>query len=315
MTGLGPTASPALRALSASGPGAGAHAAAVVCFPPAGAGASFYRFLPEAIAGSAGDEPTMGRTGTTAVPSVFAVQYPGRESRTGEPAATGRAALVDEAVDAILRVLAPGSPVVLLGHSLGAQLAYECGLRLREHGRTPDALVLSARAADTVPHTAPDPRSATDDELLDWLLTLGGTPRVVREHPELAALVADALRADLLVSADPGPVDPAPLTIPVLVLAGDADPAVPIGATEGWAQRSTAAVTTLRLAGDHDAIRTDRSWLPALGRLLAPAGLADAGRGDTGRADTGCDVGRDGTRRDDTPASPPRTSAVTGARR
>lgn len=259
----------------------------LLCFPPAGAGPSYFRFLPDALAAQAAAGGRLSAQSQALAqapapaPAVIAVQYPGREARSGEAHATQRSALVDEIVDAVLTSVPPeAAQPVLLGHSLGAQLAYECALRLEDAGRPAYALVLSARASSATPHGTPDPASASDETLLEWLMSLGGTPGIVLEHPELAALVAATLRADLLLSAQRPPADGAKLSSPLLVLCGEADPAVPVGSVTGWAAHSSGEVSTVLLDGDHDAIRTDLRWLAALQSMLDTA----AARSSTGGA-------------------------------
>ena len=217
----------------------GAHP--LICFPPAGSGASYFRFLAD------------GR-------AVTAVQYPGRESRHRDPFATSRAQLIAEITEAL--ATDPRLPqATFLGHSLGATCAFETTLALQEHGLRPARLVLSARN-HTPPGTAPpapDGDTATDTELRDWLLGLGGTRPEVLDHPGLSALIYTVARADLRLGAQGGAAGL--VDIPLLTVCGDADPAATTAGMAGWAGRTTAAFTPATLTGDHDALRTDAGTL------------------------------------------------------
>ncbi len=78
------------------------------CVPCAGHGASLYcawpRYLPPDV-------------------EVWALQPPGRENRLDEPAFTEIAPLVDDAANAMSPLL--DRPYALVGHSMGALIAFE----------------------------------------------------------------------------------------------------------------------------------------------------------------------------------------------
>ena len=266
-------------------------AEAIVCFPPTAASASYYRFLAQALA----DRGCATR--------VFAVQYPGRETRFGEAPFTDRAEAVHEAVEAMRAegllpavpqrrrrwpwgrkrsaapsregmepaASEPGPRLTLLGHSLGAQLAFDaavlaCGDPAPESPEATPAisrLVLSARLPDGSGEGHPDPVAATDAELLTWLAGLGGTPSEVLQDPELASMIADRVRGDLLLSR--GPSLPGALKIPLLLLCGDQDPVADLAGMTGWGQRSSGPVQEQLLTGDHEATRSAvGEWISTL---------------------------------------------------
>lgn len=227
----------------------------LIVFPPAGAGAGYFRFL------------DTGR-------AVTAVQYPGRENRFREPFATSRPTLVRE-IAAALAPLPELAESTFLGHSLGATLAFETVLELAEQGRRPAQLVLSARNSTPpgVSPAAPDGDTASDTELRDWLLELGGTPPEVLAHPGLSGLILRVARADLRLAAQGGPAGS--IDVPLLTLCGDRDPAADTAGMAGWAERTTAGFRQLTLSGDHDALRGNGQLLPqVLGETLSTGGHA-----------------------------------------
>lgn len=86
----------------------------LICLPHAGAGASAYTawaqfFMPAMV-------------------ELVVVQYPGRENRIREPVATSVEELVSGIADACVPLI-DGVPYALIGHSMGALLAYECHRR------------------------------------------------------------------------------------------------------------------------------------------------------------------------------------------
>ncbi|MFD0329339.1 thioesterase II family protein [Streptacidiphilus monticola] len=105
------------------------------CFPYAGGGASTY----------AGWQRRLGSR-----VQVLPVQLPGRESRSGEPRFTDLGALVRDLDRELADEL--DFPHILLGHSMGALIAYALARHRAELGeRLPEALVLSAYRAPTCP--------------------------------------------------------------------------------------------------------------------------------------------------------------------
>ncbi|MFF3062426.1 thioesterase II family protein [Streptomyces sp. NPDC057909] len=100
----------------------------VVVFPQAGAGCLRLRATAAALA-----------PGT----HLLGVQLPGREDRLAEPAAHSLAEVVDR-VSGELHEPARRRPLVLLGVSLGALIAYEVARRLESTGTPARSLVVAA---------------------------------------------------------------------------------------------------------------------------------------------------------------------------
>ncbi|MFG2043718.1 thioesterase II family protein [Dactylosporangium sp. NPDC048998] len=207
----------------------------VYCLPHAGGSASV--FLPWS---KADDQPDL----------VFVpVELPGRGTRLFDnPLST-----MDRVTDELLTVLAtrpPGRPFVLLGHSMGAQIAYETARRLTAAGSAPLCLAVSGcRPPGSPRHHIHD---LPADELISWLERLGGTPAEVLAHRELMERLLPVMRADLGLLADyTDTVEATPLGCPLLALGGTEDRMAEPAWIAGW-QRLTTARFALRIfAGDH----------------------------------------------------------------
>lgn len=224
-------ATPWLPAQRRAGPKAG-PAPVLICFPPAGAGAGFFRDWPEAL-------PDV---------RIVPVQLPGREERFGEPAEEDAFAIAREVSAAILRE--GWERPLLLGYSYGALLAFETALQLERSGHEIAGVVTLARAA---PQTEPQASVADlpDGPFLDYVRRLGGLPPEFEEMPELAELLLPVMRADF--RANDGYAQPAStrLNCPIATIAGTIDPATEGGRDAAWAERSETDHRLVRIEGGH----------------------------------------------------------------
>ncbi|GIG40588.1 thioesterase II family protein [Cellulomonas phragmiteti] len=238
-------------------PGAGVR---LVCLPHAGGSAGAYRpwapLLPAGV-------------------DLVCVQPPGREDRFTEPPVDDMATLVDRVADALLPLL--DRPYVLFGHSMGSAVAVELARRLRALGADePARLVASGRRApaDAVPGSV---HRSSDDAIVAELVRLGGTSPEVLAEPGLREAVLRNVRADYRLVETYRPFPGAPLTCPVTVFLGDADPEVDAAGAEGWARTTTGRLDVQVFPGDHfylDHVRRD--VVHALLRRLDPVLVADA---------------------------------------
>ncbi|MFI6768845.1 thioesterase II family protein [Streptomyces sp. NPDC050355] len=232
--------SPWLRRLAPGAAGAGR----VVCFPHAGGGAGAYRPLARVLAAAGGG----------ARPEVLAVRYPGRHDRVAER----RIEDLAELAAGVYQALAPlaGRPLTLLGHSMGALVAYEVARLLEHAGQVPDRLVVSSACAPS------RVRGGTvhlrdDAGLIEEIRRTQGTDPRLLEHPELLAMGLPVVRGDYKAVETyrhrPGP----PLRTPVTALVGDADPLVTVEDAAAW-RAHTAGEFRLRIfrGGDHFVLRT-----------------------------------------------------------
>jgi pyochelin biosynthetic protein PchC len=208
----------------------------LLAFPHAGGSASFFRSwgppLPAAV-------------------ELTAVQYPGRLDRLREPCVDDVHRLADGVVDALRGRAWPasGRRIALLGHSMGAVVAFETALRLEALGVRPVATFLSSHPAPTRPL-----RNAltdfTDQALIGELRRLGATPAALIDRPEARDAVLAGLRSDYRAVARYRP-SPGRLTTPVVALVGDDDPDVRPEDMRPWTEMTAGPMTLHVFPGGH----------------------------------------------------------------
>ncbi|HKS15481.1 MAG TPA: alpha/beta fold hydrolase [Pseudomonas sp.] len=130
---------------------------------------------------------------------VRPVELPGRGTRLGEPLQTDMQALARQLAGEQLLT----TPYAILGHSLGALLAFELAHALEAMGCPgPVALLACGTAAPTRREDYDGEHwrnPKTDAELINDLRELNGTPEEVLANRELMSLTLPVLRADFLM--------------------------------------------------------------------------------------------------------------------
>jgi medium-chain acyl-[acyl-carrier-protein] hydrolase len=223
------------------------------CLPYAGGNAAAYRAwahsLPETV-------------------ELCPVEFPGHGTRLRERPVYSIHALAGQ----LAHELAPflDKPFVVFGHSMGAITGFELARVLRDrYGRAPEHLVVSAHRAPHIPHPGPLTYSQPDDQFLDRIMRLGGTPKELQAQPELIALALPIMRADFTACDTYRYVAAPPLDCPITVYGGLRDPMVDRGHLGGWAEQSSRDCTLRIFPGEHFFINTARTLvLGNLGRVL-----------------------------------------------
>ncbi|WP_405437828.1 alpha-hydroxy-acid oxidizing protein [Streptomyces avidinii] len=236
------TAPPAPQAAPSAGRTAGwirtPHArpdatARLVCFPHAGGAANAFTAL------SAGLPEDI---------ELLAVQYPGRQDRRAEPCAEE----IGELAAGVTGALASRSdlPLFLLGHSMGALVAFETARLLEEHG-TVARLFVSAARPPAQDWEEPDLTLVGDEELVAGLRRLGGIPEPLLRDPEIVAEVLRLLRADHRALLRHHCAEGTAVAAPVTVLLAAADPKNSLEQMAGWARHTTGGQDLVTLSGGH----------------------------------------------------------------
>jgi surfactin synthase thioesterase subunit len=208
----------------------------LVCFPFAGAGASFFRPWSARLAGQF---------------DVIAVQLPGREKRIGDPPHTEVSAAIGEALPELSRSLGSRRDVVVFGHSLGAVLAYELARAAsREAGFQVQRLVVSGSPAPSH-QRARRATGLSDDQFLQRVSDFAGYSHPVLQDPEMRELLLPALRADVEMHEGylPGPLDV--LAASITCLRGRDDALVSLADSARWQEVTGQPLDLVEVAGGH----------------------------------------------------------------
>ncbi|MEV6776827.1 thioesterase II family protein [Streptomyces syringium] len=197
----------------------------LVCLPHAGGVAGFFRDWSGRLPGEV---------------ELWAVQYPGRENRIGEPLIPDMHSLAEHVTDELRPFL--DLPTVIFGHSMGAAVGYEVVRRLTmtdEHHFVRHLLVSGCAAPHRIrPFTGhEEARLLDDDQLVAMLRALGAGGSELLDDPEMRSVVLPAIRNDYgLIQAYQSPRGRPRLRTAITAFAGRDDAAVHADDLRAWAQ-------------------------------------------------------------------------------
>jgi len=205
----------------------------LVCLPHAGGSASFYFPVARALS------PRV---------QALAVQYPGRQDRRHEPAATDLEVLAEHIAEALEPWL--DRPCALFGHSMGAIVGFEAARRLEAAGRGPIERFVSGRRAPSLDR-ATERQPGTDEEVIAEIRSLNGTGAQLLDDEETLRMILPALRADYGAVRGyryrPGPA----LDCPVTAFTGDRDPKADVREVQAWREHTRSGFELNVLPGNH----------------------------------------------------------------
>ncbi|QSB16771.1 thioesterase [Natronosporangium hydrolyticum] len=205
------------------------------CLPHAGGGGRFFQPWRRALAPKIAVRP---------------VVPPGREGRFREPPYERMAPLVAGIVEALRPEL--DRPFALFGHSLGAAVAYETALRLRQLSMPePICLFVSGRRAPALPNPPPYLHLLDDQQFAQEMVRLAGTPPTILERPRVMQFLVPTMRADYTIHELYQPTPAKPLDYPVFGYAGAEDPIAPPAEVDAWHEVTTGQFTTRVFPGGH----------------------------------------------------------------
>ncbi|MEV8598197.1 alpha/beta fold hydrolase [Streptomyces sp. NPDC052012] len=206
--------------------------ARLICFPHAGGSANFYFRFARAFTDL----------------DVYGVQYPGRQDRRREPFRNS----IPELADEIAGHLAEWNdlPVVLLGNSMGALVAFEVAFRLESLGNPPLSLFACGRVAPTLRKDEGTHLKGQDAFLREMEL-LGGMGHELLQDDEILDLVLPPMRADYRLAETYRAAPGTRISAPIHVHIGKADPKVNEPEADQWRLSTTGEFTLDAHDGGH----------------------------------------------------------------
>jgi medium-chain acyl-[acyl-carrier-protein] hydrolase len=206
----------------------------IFCLPHAGGTALHYRHWGRWLPDSA---------------DVVPVDMPGHGTRVRERLITDWQLLVDDLTDFITARI--DGPCIVVGHSLGALLAYEVVRTLQNRGLLPLLLVVACRNGPTAGLSHRPIHGLPDAQFLAALTRLGGTPPNVIATPALLGVFLPLLRSDLrlaeIYAKEPGP----PLACPIAAFGGRQDPMADGLGLLAWERETTDCFDLTVFDGGH----------------------------------------------------------------
>jgi medium-chain acyl-[acyl-carrier-protein] hydrolase len=152
------------------------------------------------------------------------------------------------------------TPFSFLGHSLGALVSFEVVRALRKENKPlPACLFVSGCGPPQLPDLSEPLHDLPDDEFLEAIRRLNGTPPEVLENQELIRLFLPAIRADFEVAETYVYQEEPPLDCPISAFGGLQDPLVTREGLLAWRYQSTGRFSLQMFPGDHFFIHNNGS--------------------------------------------------------
>ena len=206
----------------------------MLCFPPAGAGPSFFADWRSA-------------TGELA---LHPVQLPGKEKRFSEEPHRRVGTLLAQLLPELRETIAGAAQVVLFGHCFGAVLAYETAVALaREPG--PEVLLVVSGAPGPATERWVRISGRDDDSFLEGVRGLAGYRHPALDDPELRELLLPGLRSDVEMHETYEPSSHPLLDAPVVAVRGVGDSLATAETTNEWAAVTRGGFRLAELPGGH----------------------------------------------------------------
>ncbi|PHM73667.1 Thioesterase [Xenorhabdus kozodoii] len=206
---------------------------------------------------------------------VYCLELAGRGMRVTEPFQVDGEIVLSDILAAIKQLrLGEDKPLLLFGHSLGAELAYQVACRLEnELPEKQLALVISARGFNDPEGCINKPfEEYSDSYVLNILEQCEGTPANVLANPALRNYVIKTMKNDLILLDSLSRLPKAKLNIPTCVIGGDRDNRVSVSRLAEWSQVLPVPIEQQIFTGGHFYLFKNNeivSWIEKQARKLA----------------------------------------------
>lgn len=181
--------------------------------------------------------------------AVYGVQYPGRQDRFGEQPPVSIEHMAADIADAAAPLC--GGPLVVVGHSMGAYVAYELVVELEHrYGPVVDLLVVSGV---TSPHRKcpGEIHTLADADFAAVVARDNATFAELLADPDLIDVLLPMIRDDYRLFEIYGRATPVPVRAWILAMGGTEDPDVDADGLATWAEVAGAGFDLAMFSGDH----------------------------------------------------------------
>jgi surfactin synthase thioesterase subunit/acyl carrier protein/NAD(P)-dependent dehydrogenase (short-subunit alcohol dehydrogenase family) len=215
------------------------------CFPYAGSGASAYMPWPSHFNGNL---------------EIVAMQPPGREDRSNEPPFASMTEIVAELLAGHTD---PNGDFYFFGHSLGALIAYEFCVALKNAGRKLPARLFLSGCSAPVAHACDFIHELQGDDFLDAVINFSGDgadtigKRAVIQHNY------NLLKHDIKVLENYQPKQET-IAVPLTAIFGLQDPLAPLEGVQKWEAISTEGFDMVELEGGHELLQQHLGTITAI---------------------------------------------------
>lgn len=180
---------------------------------------------------------------------VVLVQPPGRGTRFSEQAHENMTSYIGELMQYASYIT--DIPYVFFGHSLGSRVAFELSCNLKSSNMPlPVYFIASGSRAPHMTNERKSLYALSDEEFMEELKKLNGTPKEVLANRELMELLIPLLRADFNIS-DNYKANKICMPFPILTLHGEKDSDISTAQANAWGELSSVDHELIILPGDH----------------------------------------------------------------
>lgn len=225
----------------------------LIIFPHAGGNAMYYLPMEKYIIESC---------------KLMIVNLPGRDVRADVPMYRSLRKLAQDFTDENASVFNSGTPYTIMGHSMGAVIAYETASYIEEKNyHKPEALVVSGEVSPKDAEKSFSNVSDNEKAIMEYLISLGGMSEQMLETDEFLEYYLPIIISDFKACRNYKYVDRPKLSVPVHVFYGESDNSNEPLLYANWQNYTSNICTLTGFEGGHFFIQD--SIAEVCGRLTA----------------------------------------------